>query len=204
MLGISMVVAVAYVLLNLDRIRPRALGFGRHARRARALEAQVRANPANITAHRDLATYWLARRRPRRALAHTQHALARDPDEIELQYLAARCRLAARDHAPAAAALQAIAARDPAFRYGEPALRAGDALLALGRWSAAEAALDEFARRNLSSVEVRVKLARCRDQRGDHAGARALRGEARRTYRELPRFQQRAQRGWYLRAVTGF
>ncbi|MCE9572592.1 MAG: hypothetical protein K8W52_05500, partial [Deltaproteobacteria bacterium] len=90
---------------------------------------------------------------------------------------------------------------DPRFRYGVPTLRAADALYALGRWADAEAALRRFAARNQSSVEARVKLARCLTERGDRAGARAMTAEARSIYRELPRFQQRAQRGWYVRAL---
>ncbi|MFT3775629.1 MAG: hypothetical protein QM820_60555 [Minicystis sp.] len=36
--------------------------------RIRVLDAQIAANPANVTARRDLALIWLERMRPRRAL----------------------------------------------------------------------------------------------------------------------------------------
>ncbi|MCE9575042.1 MAG: tetratricopeptide repeat protein, partial [Deltaproteobacteria bacterium] len=120
-----MIVGVAYGVVTIGRTGPYlAWLVARHGRQTRALEALVRANPADATAHRDLAQLWLVRRRPRRALDHAERALAREPDDIELRYLIAQCRLALGEHAVAAEALQAIAARDPRFRYGEPTLRA--------------------------------------------------------------------------------
>lgn len=204
MIGLIVFAGVAYGLVAIGRAGPYlAWLVARHGRQTRALEALVRANPADATAHRDLAQLWLVRRRPGRALRHVAAAQARDPDDLELAYLAAQARLARGEHAIAAEALQAITARDPRFRYGEPILRAADAWLALGRWVEAEAALRQFADRNQSSVEARVKLARCLVERRDRAGARAMTAEARSIYRDLPRFQQRAQRGWYVRALLG-
>ncbi len=129
MIGLIVFAGVAYGLVAIGRAGPYlAWLVVRHGRQTRALEALVRANPADATAHRDLAQLWLVRRRPGRALRHVAAAQARDPDDLELAYLAAQARLARGEHAIAAEALQAITARDPRFRYGEPILRAADAL----------------------------------------------------------------------------
>jgi tetratricopeptide (TPR) repeat protein len=193
------VLAVAAVGLATRRWLPDPFLLAKHARRTRSLESQVRSNPANITACRDLAVIWLERRRPRRALRFVEQALVRDPDDIELRYLAALARDGTGDHEAAATALAAIAEEEPKYRHGEPWLRAGDALTALRRWDAAIAALRRFAERNRSSVEVRAKLARALRRAGDRAGAGAARADARETYHDLPGFQRRAQRRWYLR-----
>src|SRR5262249_58834462 len=58
----------------------------RYARRVRSLEADVRANPANASARRDLAVIWLDKRRPRRALPLVEEAQRREPGSLGLHY----------------------------------------------------------------------------------------------------------------------
>src|ERR1700733_14138451 len=65
--------------------------------RIRSLEAQIAANPANVTARRDLAVIWLERMRPRRALALLDEARRRDPGDAELLYLTGLARLRCGD-----------------------------------------------------------------------------------------------------------
>ena len=91
--------------------------------------------------------------------------------------------------------------REPKLRFGEAYLRAGDALMALGRWEEAAEGLEHFVTVNRSSVEGRVKLARARRAIGDRPGARDALEEARATYRDSPGFHRRNQRLWWLRAV---
>ncbi len=172
----------------------------KYAARARALDADVRANPENVTARRDLANIWLARRRPGKALLLVEQALAKEPDSTELRYLLGLCHLGRSSWQPAVDAFISVLDREPRFRYGDAYLRAADALLALGRWDDAEDGLEQFLKINGSSVEGRVKLAAARRGRGDAAGARAALDEAKKVYGELPGFQRRRQLGWYLRA----
>jgi hypothetical protein len=171
----------------------------RHAGRIRSLQADIRANPHNAVARRDLAVIWLAKHRPGRALPLVEQALPRDPDSIELQYLIGLCRLGLRQNEAALDALLAVVHREPRFRYGDASLRAADALLALGRWEDAEDGLEHYLRINSSSLEGLCKLARARKRRGDAVGASKALEQARQLYRQLPGFQRRHQIGWYLR-----
>ena len=62
------------------------------------MQADIDANPANVTARRDLAKIWLEKHRPRRALPLLEQAIARDPDSIELLYLSGVAHLLAGNH----------------------------------------------------------------------------------------------------------
>jgi Tetratricopeptide repeat len=176
--------------------------FFKYSARIRSLDASVRANPANVTARRDLAVIWLAKRRPRKALPLVEQALVREPDSTELRYLLGECFLATGQWDKAVDAFITVLDREPRFRYGDPYLRAADALLALGRWQDAADGLEQYLKINRSSVEAYVKLASARRGEVDRAKAVAALDEARSVYRDLPRFQRRRQLGWYLRATV--
>lgn len=182
---------------------PDPIQWLRHARRTGALEAQVRLNPANAVARRELAAIWIDKRRPARALPHLAAARAREPDDLDLELLEGQAQALAGRHADAAASFAAIAARAPKFRYGAPWLARADALAAGGQWAEADAALAQFQRVNSSSIEGHVKRARALARQGDRAGAARERAAGRALYGELPRFQRRHQRWWYVRAWLG-
>lgn len=183
---------------------PDPIQWLRHARRTGALEAQVRVNPANAVARRELAAIWIDKRRPARALPHLAAARAREPDDLELELLEGQAQALAGRHAEAAASFAAIGERAPKFRYGAPWMAQADALAAAGQWAEADAALARFQATNSSSVEGHVKRARARARQGDRAGARRERAAGRALYGELPRFQRRHQRWWYARALLGW
>lgn len=176
----------------------------RHARRTRALEAQVRVNPANAVVRRELAAIWIDKRRPARALPHLEAARQREPDDLELRMLEGQAQALAGRHADAAASFAVIGEREPKFRYGAAWMAQADALAADSKWAEADASLDRFQRVNSSSVEGHVKRARALRGRGDRVGARRERASGRALYDELPRFQRRHQRWWYVRAVVGW
>jgi tetratricopeptide (TPR) repeat protein len=194
---------VAVAGLVLRRWLPDPYVYLRHSRRMRSLAVDVGANPANVTARRDLARLWLLRRRPRRALPLVKQALERDPESVELRYLHGVCLLLAGDHEPAIAELVEVVQRDPRYLYGEPYLRAADALARARRWEDAEEALEHLLKVNGSSVEGYVKLARVRRKLGNASGAAQAQREAKSVYAQLPRFQRRRQLAWYLRARVG-
>jgi hypothetical protein len=170
--------------------------------RIRALEADVAANPGNVTARRDLASLWLERRRPARALPLVEQALARDAASTELLFLRGCAELQLREPARAVDSLVGVVHRDPGFRYGDGYLRAADALMALGRWDDAEDALDHYLKIMSSSIEAHYKRLRIRKARKDEPGARQARQELRDVWRTLPAYQRRKQLGWYLRALV--
>ena len=130
-------------------------------------------------------------------------ARAREPDDLDLELLEGQALALAGRHADAAASFAAIAARAPKFRYGAPWLARADALAAGGQWAEADAALAQFQRVNSSSIEGHVKRARALARQGDRAGAARERAAGRALYGELPRFQRRHQRWWYVRAWLG-
>ncbi len=198
-----LVLLVIGVALVARRWLPDPYVLLKQARRVRALRLDVELNAANVTARRDLARLYLERRRPLRALPLLDQALQKDPDSDELRFLRGRCLLQARRWEAALEDLVTVANRSPKFSYGDAFLRAGDALLGLGRWDDAEEALTRFVKINGSGVEGWYKLAQVRDRRADTAGATAARGEARDAYRLLPAFQRRHAFPWYLRLRLG-
>lgn len=168
--------------------------------RMRALDAQIAANPANITARRDLAVAWLERMRPRRALQLLDEARRRDPDDAELLYLTGVARLRSGDPEGALEPLVKAVEIDPKVRFGEPYLAAAEALEKLGRLEEAEDALERYVHSNSSSVQGFVLLADVRRRRGDREGAEKALHEALSTWSQVPGYRRRAELGWWLRA----
>ena len=168
--------------------------------RIRALDAQIAANPANVTARRDLAMLWLERLRPRRALELLDEARKRAPNDPELLYLTGVARLRSGDAEGALEPLVKATELDPRVRFGEPYLIAAEALIALGRLEEAEDALERYVGVNSSSIQGFVRLSTVRRGRGDAPGARKALDEALSTWSQLPRFRRRAELGWWVRA----
>jgi predicted Zn-dependent protease len=190
----------ALVFFVLRPFIPDPIVVARTWSRMRALEAQVLANPANITARRDLAVLWLERMRPRRALSLLDEARARAPNDPELLYLTGLARLRAGDAEGALDPLVRAVALDPRVRFGEPYLVAAEALLRLGRLEEAEDALDRYVDSNSSSLQGWVRLAEVRRRRGDREGSRKALREAFDTWSQLPGYKRRLEVGWWLRA----
>jgi tetratricopeptide (TPR) repeat protein len=172
----------------------------KHRARIRSLTVEARTNPGNITARRDLATIWLEKRRPQRALPFVEEALARDPESPELLFLRGLAELYLQHNERALESFLAVVHESPNFRYGEAYLRAADALVAMSRLEDAEDALQRYLKINSSSIEALLKLARVRKARNDAAGAEKARADLRDVWHLLPTFQRRLQLGWYLRA----
>ena len=168
--------------------------------RIRALDAQIAANPANVTARRDLAVLWLERLRPRRALELLDQARTRTPDDAELLYLTGVARARSGDPEGALEPLVRAVDVDPRVRFGEPYLVAAGALIALGRLEEAEDALDRYVGSNSSSLQGYVRLAEVRKGRGDREGARTAIREALDTWSQLPGYRRRVELRWWLKA----
>jgi tetratricopeptide (TPR) repeat protein len=168
--------------------------------RIRSLRAQVAANPANLTARRDLAELMIARLRPRAALTLVDEALRREPANAELLFLRGVALARSGNAEAALGPLVECVQHEPGLRYGEPYRVAGDALSRLGRDEEAEDAYERFVDANGSSIEGHLKLAQTRRRRSDREGAQRAHREALDTFAQLPAHHRRRQLGWWLRA----
>ncbi len=173
--------------------------IGRAFSRSRALSTQVRVNPANVVARRDLATIYLDLLRPRAALALVEAALLRAPDDPDLLFLSGVALHRIGRHEEALAPLvRCVEGR--LIRYGEPYFVAGEALFALGRMQEAIDAYQRYARVNHSDVRVHVRLARAFDRTGDRAAVRAALDMAVETWTDIPGAMRRRAFGYWLSA----
>ena len=193
--------AVIVVGLVARRWLPDPIMFLKHRARVRTLMIDIDTNASNATARRDLAKIWLEKHRPRRALPLLEQAIARDPSSVELLFLSGVAHLLAGQHEKAVEALVSVTHREPNFQYGEPFLRAADALIALRRWDDADDALERYVKINSSSIEARCKQTRVCKARNDMDGARKAQTDLKAVWRSLPAYQRRRQLGWYLRSL---
>ncbi len=190
----------ALLFFVLRRFIPDPFVLLRTAGRIGSLKAQIKANPANLTARRDLAVIYLDRLRPRAALALLDEALQRSPNDAELLFLTGVARYRSGKPEAALEPLVKAVEIDPRVRFGEPYRVAALALLELERWDEAEDALERYTDANSSSMEGLVRLAQLKRKSGDEQGAEALRKEATETWAALPSYERRRQFGWWLRS----
>lgn len=168
--------------------------------RIRALREQIAANPANVTARRDLARIYLERLRPRAAVRLLDEALERDAKNAELLYLRGLALHRAGAHEAALEPLVRAVELDPRVGFGEAYLVAGDALSALERYEEAADAYERFLETNSSSVQGWVKLARVHLRARQKSEAERALDEAFTTWRQIPGYRRRKELRWYLHA----
>ncbi len=194
------VLGVIVVLILARRWIPDPWVFLRTFGRIRALKQQVRANPANVTARRDLARVYLDRLRPGAALALIDEARERDQHSAELLFLRGVALHRKGRHEEALAPLVEAVERDPRVSFGEPFLVAGDALRELKRYSEAIDAYDRYLEKNSSSIEGWTKLALAHREANEADEAKRALREASSTWNQIPWYARRKQIGWYLRS----
>jgi tetratricopeptide (TPR) repeat protein len=201
-LGLSweQIAVAAVVAWALHRWAPDPYLFLKFLRKVSRLKSEIRQNPANVTARRDLAQIFLTKRRPARAAELLAEARARDGESAELALLHGKALLLAGRFEAALAPLVAAAEKNDRLFYGEAYLLAGRALVELGRAPEAEDAFQRYLAIHHSSVEGRVRLALARRMQSDADGARHMTREAISTYSDAPRFRRRVELRWYLRA----
>jgi len=174
--------------------------YFKHAGHVRRLRAEIAHNADNVTARRDLAKIWLAKKRPRRAIVLLEEARRRDRDSAELPFLLGKALLLAGRAEESLPLLVEAAQKSERQMYGEAFLVAGKALRSLGRFAEAEDAFARYLAINSSSVEGRVLIACVKRELKDTEGARVAMREALDTFAHVPRFRRRAELKWYLRA----
>jgi tetratricopeptide (TPR) repeat protein len=194
------VLLLAVVVWLLRRWLPDPVLYVKHAGHVRLLKGEIKENADNVTARRDLAKIWLAKKRPRRAIVLLEAARRRDRDSAELPFLLGKALLMSGHSAEALPLLVEAAQKNERHMYGEAYLVAGKALYQLRRFAEAEDALARYLAINSSSVEGRVLMACTRRELKDSDGARQATREALETFAQVPRFRRRAEWRWYLRA----
>ncbi len=168
--------------------------------RISTLKRLVEANPANVTARRDLAMIYLQQRRPGAALEKIHQALERFPADAELLYLKGVALHMRGEYEAATQPLVDCVQSDSRLRFGEPYLLAGDCLLELGKHDEAIDAFDRFLSINTSSLEGHVKKARAHAAANEKPEAKKELDQALSTWAQIPGFQRRTQFVWWLRA----
>ncbi|MEM6959934.1 MAG: tetratricopeptide repeat protein [Myxococcota bacterium] len=183
------------------RVIPDPWVFARTFTHRKRLRDQIRANPANVTARRDLASIYLERSRAKKALTVLAPALEREPENAELLYLQGVARLRSGDADGALEPLVKAANVDPGIRFGDTYRVAGDALMKLKRHEQAIDAYEHFTDQNSSSIEGWVKLSLAHRSSGEEKPAEKALGEARRTWSVLPGYKRRLEWRWRVRAA---
>jgi tetratricopeptide (TPR) repeat protein len=172
----------------------------KHVRKVKSLKQQIAQNAENVTARRDLAKIWLEKKRPRRALKLLVEARRRDSDSAELAFLHGKALFMTGRSEEALEPLVHAAGKDDRFQYGDAYLVAGCALYDLGRFAEAEDAFTRMVKINSSTVEGRVRLACARRELRDQNGSKEALRDALDTFSHVPRFRQRKELKWWLRA----
>jgi tetratricopeptide (TPR) repeat protein len=184
----------------LRRFVPDPFVLFRTSGRIQRLKRQIDANPANVTARRDLAMVYVERLRPGRALELLNEARARFPNDAELLFLTGLAQFRRGQPQEALEPLVQSASIDARIRYGEAYLVAGDALRKLDRHEEAVDAYERFVSMNTSSIEGHVKLALALRAAKDEAGAKKALAEALSTWSQIPGYKRRKEFAWWLRA----
>jgi tetratricopeptide (TPR) repeat protein len=196
------VAGVAVVGFLCRRWLPDPFLYFKYSGRIATLTHEVAANPHNASAQRELALIYLEKRRPAKAVCLLEAALEREPESADLLYHHGCALLGSGRDSDAVERLVAAVTHDPRLAYGDPYLKAGDALMKLGRLDDAEEAFERAAKVNGSSVEARFKSGVVFRTKRDQDRARAAFMDARSTYRQLPTFQKRKAWWWAFRAWT--
>lgn len=195
-----LLVGIVVIFLLRDRI-PDPVVLMRTAGRIRTLRTQIAANPANVTARRDLARVYLERSLPKRALVLLEEARKRHPDDPELLFLTGLAQARTRAYEPALQSLIDAVGIDPRTGFGEPYRAAGDVLMKLERYADAEDAFEHYVETNSSAIDGWYKLARARSKQGKEDTAKQALTELRDTWRTLPSYLRRKQWTWRLRSL---
>jgi tetratricopeptide (TPR) repeat protein len=192
---IGILIAAALLSFVMTRVGERLLS-------GRKLTAELRALGAvgNPHSHGKMGALYLARGRPRAALAHLEEAAAGEPAIAEWHYRLGLARLELGEVAEALVAFERCVALEEEHAYGTALLRRAECLQRLGRSADALVALELHERNHGESPE------------GSFRRGRALAGlgrkpEARRAFERVvelaakaTRYQRAAATGWALKA----
>lgn len=174
------------------------LKFWNRRQRLHKLEAQAALNPS-VGAQHELADALLENGKAEPARAIYEKLVPRAGDDPYLRHGLALALMQTGRPDAALEHLDWIAANFPRHRMGQALVDRGNALADLGRKPEAIAAY-QAALGQISSTEARVRLAQLLAETGQVEQGRELARTVLHEYRNSPRYQQRAERKWWLLA----
>lgn len=163
----------------------------------RRLRQELAMNPAHAPAHLELGTLLAEKKRWSEALPHLEKAAERLENSQSLFQLGITYFHLERFE-EGKKALEAALALNPRIGYGEPYLYFME--YSMQHHDAEELAELEGVLRQYGSVEVYYRAGRLWERTGEKERARAMYAEAWQTHRSNPRFLQRKERRYALRA----
>lgn len=175
-------------------VLPDPFRFAGRWRRMAQLRRTLGVNPHDRRARFELAERLLEGGRPARAAEVLRPNVEAGDEDARTAFVmgAALGRTGAYEQAERA--LELARQEDPRFRSGEIDLELGRQRVARGDFAGAREALERLLVERPGSVEGRYLLGRALSGLGDGARARAVREEAWREYKLLPRFHRRHER----------
>ncbi len=193
-------VGLAAYVLNFAVLGDTKRGVGavrvRSERRRRIEEMRADTETRDIPANREeLARLLFEEEDYQEALGELKPLLDTDPENLQAQYLAARCLLGLEQYDRARPHLEYVFEESPAFDGGLAALRYALLLERLGDWKAALHAY-ERTRKNLALTETRYHHARVLAGHGRAAEARKILKSIVEHDQETPQFRAGLDEKW--------
>ncbi|HET6436528.1 MAG TPA: tetratricopeptide repeat protein [Anaeromyxobacter sp.] len=176
------------------RVLPDPLGLFRRWNRVRRLRTTLQVNSHDRRARFELAELLLEGGHPRKAAAVLRPNIEAGDEDARTAFVMGAALGRSGAYEQGERALELARAEDPRFRAGEIDLELGRQRLAGRDFERARRALERLLSERPGSIEGRYLLGRALAGLGDETGARAVREEAWREYKLLPRFQRRHER----------
>jgi tetratricopeptide (TPR) repeat protein len=182
------------------RVLPDPLRALARWRRRGQLRGVLQLNPHDRRARFELAELLLQARRPRQAAEVLRPNVLAGDEDVRTAFAMGAALGRSGEHEAAERALEVARAQEPHFRLGELDLELGRQRLARGQLAGAREALERVVAERPGTVEGRWLLFRTLSGLGEGEAADAVRRDALREYRLLPRFQRRQERpfAWRL------
>ena len=183
------------------RLLPEPTRFVARLRRRGQLRRTLTENPHDRRARFELGQLLLDGHRPRQAIEVLRPNIEAGDDDVHTAALWGAALARSGNYDQAERALAVARQAEPAFRAGEIDLELGRMRLARGDFVRATEALERLVALRPGTVEGRFYLTRALSGFGDTAGAGRVREEAWQEYASLPRFHRRQERpfAWRLK-----
>lgn len=163
------------------------------------LKKLLHVNPHDMSARYELAVMYLEKGQYDEAQRLLEALSPSMKESADVQYDLGRCHLAHGNLVEGEQMILQALAQNPRLRYGEPYVRLAAAFVQAEPTKALHYA-QQASKHNVSSCEAFYQLGQVYEAAGDKAAAQTAYEECLSTYRALPKFRQRHERKWAVRA----